>query len=150
MTSGRCYIAVLDDNPPDLLLIQQSIRAAGLDCDIKTFADGDTALAYINAPASRIPDLMILDCNVPLVEGPSILNTIRGNTRWSKVGVLMFTGSQHPGDIARAKLLGADNYIVKPMDLAGFATIGLAAKAFLEKKAASSAEGSTGETMSGQ
>jgi hypothetical protein len=62
---------------------------------------------------------MILDCSVPLVEGPSILNTIRSNTRWSNVG--------------------ADNYIVKPMDLAGFATIGLAARAFLEKKAAGSA-----------
>ena len=147
MKSDRCYIAVLDDNPPDLLLIQQSIRDAGLDCDIRTFADGDTALAYINAPASRVPDLMILDCNVPLVEGPSILNSIRGNTRWSNVGVFMFTGSQNPGDITRAKLLGADNYIVKPMDLAGFATIGLAARAFLEKKAAGSTERSTGQAM---
>ena len=48
----------------------------------------------------------------------------------------MFTASEDPGDIARVKLLGADNCLIKPMDLAGFSKIGRVVREWLENRAA--------------
>jgi CheY-like chemotaxis protein len=109
INSGRFHIVVLEDNQPDLLMIRQSIREAGLDCEILAFADGAEALMYVKGSSSPVPDLMILDFNVPEVEGASVLNSVRGSPRWADVGVLMFTASQDPGDAARVKMLGADD-----------------------------------------
>jgi CheY-like chemotaxis protein len=134
MSRSSFYIIVLEDNVPDLLMIKQSIREAGLDCEIMAFADGEEAMMYVNDPSSRVPDLMILDCNVPGVEGATVLNSVRGSPRWAHVGVFMFTGSQDRGDIARVKMLGADDCLSKPMDLAGFAEIGIAVTTWLENK----------------
>ena len=76
---------------------------------------------------------MILDCNIPNVEGTVILNSVRGNPRWAEVGVFIFTASQDPADIRRVKRLGANECLMKPMDLAGFAEIGRKAGDWLDK-----------------
>ena len=68
-------------------MIKTSIREAGVACDITTFDDGADALGYVNNPLSRVPDLMVLDFNVPGVEGTVVLNSVRGNPRWADVGV---------------------------------------------------------------
>src|ERR1700688_2261320 len=134
MSSCRFHVVILEDNEPDLLMLKHSIRDAGLDCDITAFSDGGDAVTYVNDRTSRIPDLMILDCNVPRVAGASVLNSVRGSPRWAGVGVFIFTGSQDPADAARLKLLGADDCLIKPMNLAGFAKIGQAVREWLGKK----------------
>ena len=133
--ADRFHIIVLEDNQADLLVVKQAIREAGVDCEFTDFADGDQAVAHVNDPASKVPDLMILDLNIPRVEGASVLNSVRGNPRWAHVNVFMFTASQDPGDLARVKMLGANGYFIKPVDLAGFAKIGHAVKDWLKKDA---------------
>jgi CheY-like chemotaxis protein len=135
MSSSPFHIVVLEDNGPDLVMIRQSLREAGRVCEITAFTDGADAMLYIKSPTSPVADLMILDFNVPGASGASVLNSVRGNPRWAHAGVFLFTASQDPGDIARVKMLGADDCLIKPMDLAGFARIGLAVKEWLEKSA---------------
>ena len=136
---------ILEDNEPDLFMIKSSIReAGGVAADVTTFSDGVEALQYVNDLSSRVPDLMILDFNVPGVEGTVVLNSVRANPRWADVGVFMFTASQDPGDIARVQRLGADDCLMKPMDLAGFGEIGRAVNDWLEKKASQSFSGDRG------
>jgi chemotaxis family two-component system response regulator Rcp1 len=132
--SARFHIVILEDNELDFLTVKRSIQEAGVDCEFTAFADGEEALAYVNEAATRVADLMILDLNIPKVEGASVLNSIRGNPRWAHVSVAVLTASQDPGDIARVKLLGADDYFIKPMDLTGFAKIGSAVKEWLKKR----------------
>lgn len=134
MGSRRFQIVVLDDNAADLHIIQESLRQSGLNCEITTFCDGDTAIRHVTAADSPVPDLMILDLNVPAADGPSVLNTIRGNTRWAHVPVFVFSGSLSPADMARVKKLGADRYLIKPIDLEGFEQFGREIKEWLEKK----------------
>ncbi len=124
MSTKQFHIVILEDNEPDLLMIRTSIIDAGVNCDITAFDDGAEALRYVTSPTSRVPDLMILDFNVPGVEGTVVLNGVRGNPRWADVGVFMFTASQDPGDLARVKRLGANECLIKPMSLDGFAKIG--------------------------
>ena len=98
MNRHTCHIVIVEDNEPDLVMIQFSLRDAGVACDITSFSDGAEALRHVNDPSSRVPDLMILDFNIPNVEGTEILNSVRGNPRWSEVGVFIFTASQSPAD----------------------------------------------------
>ena len=131
MSDESIHIVVLEDNEPDLIMVKKALREAGVDCRITAFTDGAEALTYIQSTTSLIPDLVILDFNVPKVAGASVLNTIRGNTRWNRVGVFMFTASQDPADRARIKMLGADEYLIKPMDMAGFSRFGEFVKEWL-------------------
>lgn len=134
MRDGRFQIAVLEDNPGDLHMIQVSIRDAGLDCTFTVFSDGAEAIAHIGQPVSSVPHLAIIDLNVPGVEGPRVLNAVRSNTRWAHVPVFIFTSSQSPVDMARVKILGFDRYLIKPMDLDGFLDFGKNVKEWLEGK----------------
>jgi hypothetical protein len=59
----------LEDDEPDLVTIKHSIWDGGLDCDITSFAGGAEAFGYLSDFSSRVPDLMILDFNIPRAEG---------------------------------------------------------------------------------
>jgi len=133
-------IAVVEDNPPDLLVIQRSIRDTGLDCEFTAFADGEEAIAFLSETDSQVPDLMILDFNTPRKDGPSVLNSLRSNPRWSEVAVFMFTASQEPGNMARAAALGVDRYLIKPMNLDGFLKFGKEVQEWLEKRRSAASE----------
>ena len=134
MSTTRYRIVVLEDNRGDFYLIERSLKESGLDCEITSFADGGTALDFINSPASPAPDLMILDLNVPGIDGRSVLEGVRCNPRWSDVPVFAFTASQAPKDMERMKKLGTDCYLIKPVELAGFASFGHRIKAWLENR----------------
>jgi CheY-like chemotaxis protein len=133
MSRPLFHIVVLEDNPADLHMIMQTIQEAGVACEFTVFNNGVEALAFIKGAASPVPDLMILDCNVPGMEGASVLNSVRGDTRWFHVSVFMFTASRDPADVARAEKLGADRCLMKPMDLAGFGALGHIVREWLEK-----------------
>lgn len=136
MNRKQFHVVILEDNEPDLFMIKTSILETGLDCHITAFDNGVEALQYVKSPTSRVPDLMILDFNVPGVEGTVVLNSVRGNPRWADVVVFMFTASQDPGDLARVRRLGANECLIKPMDLAGYAKIGRAVSDWLAGNAA--------------
>ncbi len=120
-------------------MITQSLREAGVDCEITSFDDGSNALRYIQGPSSRVPELMILDFNVPGEEGAAVLNAIRSTPRWAHIRVLVFTASRDPKDMARMKMLGVNEYLIKPMDLAGFTRVGRVVKEWLENTTTASA-----------
>jgi len=134
----RFQIIVVEDNRADLGLIKRSIHEAGIDCDLVNFVDGADAIAFINATASPVADLILLDLNLPAVEGASVLNSVRGSPRWSKAPVVIFTSSTAAADVARANNLGADSYIVKPAKLDEFVKIGDVIREWLGKRHASS------------
>jgi CheY-like chemotaxis protein len=141
MKSAVFQIVILEDNRADLHIMRHSILDAVVDCNVIAFSDGAEAIGYIDDATSIVPELMILDLNIPGVDGPSVLNRIRGNPRWSHVPVFVFTASQSPGDMARAKSLGSDRYLLKPMDLNGFLKFGRDIKEWLEDRARISASG---------
>jgi CheY-like chemotaxis protein len=145
LSAGRFHIFILEDNEADRFMIKHSLREAVPACEITAFADGAEALAYIDDPMSRVPDLVMLDFNVPGAEGTSVLHRIRGNSRWEHAGVFMFTGSQNPSDMARVKMLGADKYLLKPIDLAGFELFALGISGWLEEGASAKKQGIPGD-----
>jgi CheY-like chemotaxis protein len=130
--SGPFQIVVIEDNPADLHMIEIALRDAGLDCSVTAFAEGTAAMQHIDRSDSPVPQLIILDLNIPGMEGPSLLNHVRSNTRWTHIPVFIFTASRSPGDLARAKILGSDRYLIKPTNVDGFIGLGKQVKDWLE------------------
>lgn len=105
----RRYIFIADD---DRLMCELIARALGDDGHEAKFAvDGARALAALKG---RRPDLLILDANMPVVDGFAVLQALKADPALRTLPVLMLTGRRSEEDVRRAHALGAGAYIVKP------------------------------------
>ncbi len=112
----RPCILVVDDDPVIVSLIQLALESCRVEC--QTVDRGD--LAVDMAERNR-PQAIVLDINVPEMDGFAILTRLKSRDRTRSIPVLMLTAAKGEGDIARALELGADDYVVKPFDPAELA-----------------------------
>jgi CheY-like chemotaxis protein len=124
----RFRVLLVEDNLGDVFLFREALRAANVDYDITVINDGAEALEYVNDPQryriAGIPDLAVLDLNLPKVEGTEVLEALRMNPELADVPVAVLTSSPSPRDRAKAVQLGARRFITKPLDLDEFLNIG--------------------------
>ena len=130
---GRpAQVALIEDNPGDVLLIREALREEGLDVNLVHFHDGDEAWACLNTQAEA-PNLILLDLNLPRVDGTLLLRQIRGHPVLSHVPIAVLTSSQSPADENEAIAMGAERFIRKPSGLEEFLTsVGRAVRDLLE------------------
>ena len=87
--AGMIRILVIEDNPGDVELIRMALELAGVDCDLQVIDEGEGAMAYVQQPRNssgeRLPDLVLLDLNLPKHSGLEILEAIRGNPCFPRV-----------------------------------------------------------------
>lgn len=127
---------IVEDNPADVLLIKEALRQAGIQADIRDFADGAGALKAIRTRHETWgpppPNLVLLDLNMPRVSGFEVLRELRSTPDLQDVPVAVVTSSSSPRDMEQASRLGASRYIKKPLDLHEFfTTIGSAVRELL-------------------
>jgi len=116
-------IMILEDNRADVYLLKQALKQAELNFTGVVFEDGEKALEYLESEARpTMPDLAILDLNVPKQDGSQVLAYIRGSPRYRELAVVMFSSS--PKQYTRDKAAQADCYLVKPAELEAFLKIG--------------------------
>lgn len=113
-------ILVVDDNPPDVVLIRESLRERGLTYKLTHCADGEQALGVLNRSNPHTFDIMILDLNMPKLGGLEVLGKIRSTSRLRELPVLVLTSSLVPGEQEEAMRLGAHRFLRKPSDLDQF------------------------------
>ena len=130
-------ILYVEDEETDALLLQHVFRRVGITNLLTTVKDGKAAKDYLagNAPfADRtlhpLPDLVLLDLNLPYWSGFEVLEWIRQQPRLRRVPVVVFTSSSRRDDIARAYDAGANGYVVKPNALADLTALALALRDF--------------------
>jgi two-component system response regulator len=123
MSNGEGTILMVDDNPRDLELTTRSLRAVGVANPIKAVADGAEALDYLfcrGAYAGRdpreTPVLILLDLNLPKVDGVEALRQMRADPRTALIPVVMLTSSSLEEDVVRSYQAGANSYVRKPVD----------------------------------
>ncbi len=107
------YICLIDDDPDHVLIISRAIRELGEQATVHAANDGDEALEWLRATAN-LPDLILLDINMPGLSGFDVLQAIKADERLKSVPVVMLTSSDASSDVARAYELGASGYISKP------------------------------------
>ena len=137
---GKPHLLVVEDNPADVQLLRLALDHAGLDCDVTVLEDGAAALAYIRklqaASHSAIPNLVVLDLNLPKNGGIEILEAIRNTAAFNRMAVAILSSSSSPRERQRIDSFGVDRFITKPLDLDAFMEIGNEIKSLLLERRA--------------
>jgi CheY-like chemotaxis protein len=121
MTDQRALrILLVEDNPGDVELIREALTDGRLLNALDVAPDGERALARLRDPDVPLPDVVLLDLNLPMLDGHAVLDAIRADGRTRRLPVVVLTTSGASQDIDRAYAHGANSYIVKPVDLSRF------------------------------
>jgi len=135
----RFNILLLEDNPADIYLLRQALKNAGVDVELTVIEDGAEGLAFARRQGkyagSVIPDLGVLDLNLPKGGGESVLRAMRQSNDLDRVPVVIMSSSSAPSEQANIKDLGVEQFIRKPADLEAFLQIGYVLKEVLLKRA---------------
>ena len=124
MTGQQVEILLVEDNEDDIVIIQEVFADMKLTAIIHTVRDGEAALAYLRREgkykAARVPDVVLLDINMPKKNGFEVLEEMKKEPRLQSLPVIMLTMSQREEDVVRSYTNGACSYIQKPVDLDRF------------------------------
>jgi two-component system response regulator len=120
-------ILLVEDNPDDIELTRIAFEEAGVANLLHVVSDGAEALDYLYArgkhadrdPAA-LPSLVLLDLNLPKVDGREVLQAIRANEATHALPVVVMTTSAEPFDLDATYALGVNSYIRKPVDFEQF------------------------------
>jgi CheY-like chemotaxis protein len=117
-------ILLVEDNPGDVRLIQEALRDGKLHNHLNVVADGEKALAFLKRakpyPRAPVPDLILLDLNLPKIDGREILKIIKQDSEWKRIPVVVLTTSISERDVLESYDLHANCYITKPVNLDQF------------------------------
>jgi chemotaxis family two-component system response regulator Rcp1 len=116
-------ILLVEDNPADVRLTVEVFKQAKLRNVLHIAEDGETALAMLRDPARRRPDLILLDLNLPGIDGREVLQDIKSDPALLSIPVCILTTSRAEQDILNAYQRHTNCYIVKPVDLNQFITV---------------------------
>ncbi len=125
MTNNQFRIVVAEDNEADVFLLRMALEQARLPFELKVCSDGPGVLRLVDeadAGAVPLPDLLLLDLNLPRCSGEKVLQRLRQSAKCESIPVIVITSSDSPQDRARAAALGA-TYFRKPADLDEFLKI---------------------------
>ncbi|MDP6183041.1 MAG: response regulator [Gammaproteobacteria bacterium] len=117
-------ILLVEDNPGDAVLLKEAFITAGIDQNIEVATNGERALGvlsnYADLDADERADLVLLDLNLPGLDGKEVLNSIRSNHELHTLPVIVLSSSSAPSDITEAYDLKANAYVVKPTEMSGY------------------------------
>ncbi len=127
-------ILMVEDNPGDVRLTREALKGGKVLNQLHVVEDGVAALDFLyrrpphqNAPR---PDLILLDLNLPKMDGREVLATIKSDDSLKVIPVVVLTTSQAEEDVLRAYRLNANCYVTKPVDLHQFNRIVQAVEEF--------------------
>lgn len=119
MSIGEVRILLVEDNEGDIILTKEALREAKIKNEISVAMDGEQALSLLRSGAP-LPDLILLDINLPKVTGLEVLATIKSDDQLKMIPVIMLTTSSAERDVINSYANHANCFITKPVDLPRF------------------------------
>jgi CheY-like chemotaxis protein len=119
-------VLLVEDNPNDALLAIRSLKENKLANEIVHLKDGQEAIDYLLQQGSYtgkkvfLPKVILLDLKLPKVNGLEVLKALRAHPETKLVPIVILTSSQVESDLIESYKLGANSYIVKPVDFENF------------------------------
>jgi len=120
-------VLLVEDDPGDVILTKEGLRASKLHINLHVVDNGEKALAFLHREppyedAPR-PGLIILDLNLPRVNGMEVLREIKSNDELKTIPTVILTTSRAEEDVVRSYKLGANCYVSKPLNLDEFVKV---------------------------
>ncbi|WP_101925578.1 MULTISPECIES: response regulator [Luteimonas] len=123
-------ILLIEDNPDDAELTRIAFAEAGIEGQLVVVGDGAEALDYLFArgrhatrDAADLPSIVLLDLNLPKLDGREVLQALRANPATRGLPVVVLTTSTEPFDVEASYALGVNSYIRKPVDFEKFVEV---------------------------
>ena len=132
-------IVLMEDNPSDVFLLRRALDQHKVNYVLELVRDGEKALELINGIAegkSPVPDLIVLDLNLPRHDGIEVLAHCRSLARLQSVMVMILTSSDSPGEKTRAEQLCVADFVRKPILLDDFMALGGRIRGILDRQSA--------------
>jgi chemotaxis family two-component system response regulator Rcp1 len=127
MRNHPIHILLVEDNPGDVELTVKALQDGKLKNDISVACDGEEALRYLRRQGQHgqavRPDLVLLDLNLPRMDGREVLAAIKADSALREIPVVVLTSSAAERDIVESYKLQANCYVTKPVDLDQFLTV---------------------------
>lgn len=138
----HCWILVAEDDSDDRRLLSDAFEQCGIDCRLEFHGDGESVLqALAGSSAAPPPRLILLDLNMPRMDGRETLDRLRADARLAAVPVVVMSTSAAEDDASRAHRAGCDAYFVKPAEYGALLDmVGLIARRWLDASRVASAE----------
>ncbi len=125
--NGQVEILLVEDNPNDAELALRALKKNNLANNVAVVTDGEEALDFIFARGAfshrkieNGPKVILLDLKLPKVDGLEVLRAIKGDPITKIIPVVVLTSSKEESDIVESYKLGANSYIVKPVEFDKF------------------------------
>ena len=119
--SAAVDILLVEDNPNDAELTLRALKQRNLANQVFLCRDGAEALDFFFNGNTPVPKVVLLDLKLPKVDGLEVLRRLKEDARTKSIPVVVLTSSREEPDIEQAYTLGANSYIVKPVDFEAFA-----------------------------
>ena len=119
-------ILIVDDSPKDVELAISALAQKNLANEVDVAEDGEEALDYLYKRGrfadneSGLPAVILLDIKMPKMDGIECLKLIRSEPKFNLIPVIMVTSSREERDLVESYRLGANSYVVKPVDIVQF------------------------------
>lgn len=117
------HVLLVEDNPADRDLIQETLEERARGLAIVAVGDGVEAMDYLAGSSGPRPDLMILDLNLPRLDGWGVLRAVKSDPALRALPIVVLSSSNAQADVQQCYDLGANSYLSKPMGLSEFRTI---------------------------
>ncbi len=117
-------LLLIEDGEADQRLVARALRSAKIKTDLYIVDNGEDGLAFLRGEGehrdSPRPDLILLDLNLPRIDGKQVLREIRADEKLKEIPVVMLTTSAEERDIVESYRLGVNAYITKPVEVQDF------------------------------
>ncbi|BCL17092.1 response regulator [Micromonospora sagamiensis] len=122
--SGPVRILVVDDDPGDVLMIEEALEDSDVEKVIDVVGDGQEAMEFLRQEGrhteAQRPDVILLDLNMPRMDGRQVLSAVKSDDDLRTIPIVVLTTSNADTDIVGSYTLQANAYVTKPIDLDDF------------------------------
>lgn len=114
----QASIILVEDNKADQMIIERALEDGKISCNLNIAQHGQEALDYMLSLTNinQLPDLILMDINMPVLDGKQTLKQIRSHERLKHIPVIMLTTSNREKDVLESYQLGVNAYLTKPIE----------------------------------